>query len=91
MSLTSQPVKFYVVAKPYFVRLLQCNERSGSELLRLELSMGLDELLSTFICSMELDSKNGSLAGQSLNMMLLLVCPEFKHKSWNYFGFSRTI
>ena len=54
--------------------------------LRLELSMGLDKLLSTFMCSMELDSKNGSLAGQSLDMMLRLVCPEFKHKSWNYYG-----
>ena len=60
--------------------------------LRLELSMGLDELLSTFMCSMELDSKDGSLAGQGLNIMLLLVvCPEFKHKSWNYFGLARKI
>ena len=54
--------------------------------LRLELSMGLNKLLSSFICSMELDSKDRSLAGQSLDMMLRLVCPKFKHKSWNYFG-----
>jgi hypothetical protein len=54
--------------------------------LRIELKMGLDKLLSKFMCSMELDTKNGSLAGQALDMMLRLVAPEFKHKSWNYFG-----
>ena len=58
----------------------------NSTVLRIELKMGLDKLLSKFMCSMELDWKNGSLAGQALDMMLRLVAPEFKHKSWNYFG-----
>ena len=35
---------------------------------------------------MELDSKNGSLAGQALDMMLKLVAPEYRHKAWNYYG-----
>ena len=35
---------------------------------------------------LELDSKHGSMAGQSLDMMLRLVAPEYKHKSWNYYG-----
>jgi hypothetical protein len=52
----------------------------------IELKMKLDTLLSKFMCTMELDSKNGSLAGQSLDMMLKLVAPEYKHKSWNYYG-----
>ena len=58
----------------------------NSTVLKVELKMGLDKVLSKFMCSMELDTKNGSLAGQALDMMLRLVAPEFKHKSWNYFG-----
>ena len=57
-----------------------------STLLRIEMKMGLDKSLSKFICSMELDSKNGSLAGQALDMMLKLVAPEYRHKAWNYYG-----
>ena len=58
----------------------------NSVVLKVELKMGLDKVLSKFMCSMELDTKNGSLAGQALDMMLRLVAPEFKHKSWNYYG-----
>ena len=73
--------------------LLGFSSAMNTVVLRLELSMGLDELLSTFMCSVELDSKSkeGSLGGQSLNMMLRPVCPEFKPNSWNYFGFSHKI
>ena len=58
----------------------------NSTVLRVELKMGLDMLLSHFMCSMELDTKNGSLAGQALDMMLKLVAPEYKYKIWNYYG-----
>ena len=58
----------------------------NSTVLRVELKMGLDKLLSKFMCSMELDSKNGSLAGQALDMMLKLVAPEYRHNAWNYIG-----
>ena len=53
----------------------------------LELKMKLDTLLSRFMCSMLLDSKNGSLSGQALDMMLKLFAPEYKHKSWNVLDF----
>ena len=33
---------------------------------------------------MEVDSKNSSIAGQSLDMCLKLVAPEHSHKPWNY-------
>ena len=55
----------------------------NSVVMKVELKMGLPKLLSKFMCSMELDSKNGSLAGQALDMMLRLVAPEYRHKSWN--------
>ena len=58
----------------------------NTTVLRIELKMGLDKLLSKFMCSMELDSKNCSLAGQALDMMLKLVAPEYRHKAWNYYG-----
>ena len=51
------------------------SSKMNSMVLRIELKMGLDKLLSKFMCSMELDTKNGSLAGQALAMMLRLVAP----------------
>ena len=35
---------------------------------------------------MDLDSQNGSLAGQACDMMLKLFAPEYQHKPWNYYG-----
>ena len=58
----------------------------NSVVMKIELDMGLDKVLNTFMCSMELDTKNGSLAGQACDMMLKLFAPEFSHKSWNYYG-----
>ena len=58
----------------------------NSVVMKVELKMGLPKLLSKFMCLMELDFKNGSLAGQALDMMLRLVAPEYRHKSWNYYG-----
>ena len=46
----------------------------------IETDMKVETVLSKFMVTMELDSKNGSLAGQSLDMMLKLVAPEFAHK-----------
>ena len=48
--------------------------------------MKLETVLSSFMVSMEIDSKSGSLAGQAVDMKLKLVAPEYRHKSWNYFG-----
>ena len=51
----------------------------------IESDMKIDQVLSKFMVSMELDSKNGSLAGQAMDMCLKLVAPEFSHKQWNYY------
>ena len=54
--------------------------------MRIEVKLKLETLLSKFMVGMELDSKNGSLAGQALDMMLKLVAPEYRHKAWNIYG-----
>ncbi len=51
----------------------------------IERDMRVEAVLSKFMVSMDLDSKNGSLAGQALDMMLKLFAPEYSHKMWNYF------
>ena len=65
---------------------LSFSDTMNKVVMAIELRMKLDTLLSKFMCSMELDSKNGSLAGQALDMMLKLFAPEFRHKRWNYYG-----
>ena len=52
----------------------------------IELKTKLETIFSGLMVGMELDSKNGSLAGLALDMMFKLVALEYKHKSWNYFG-----
>ena len=51
----------------------------------IEADMKVEQVLSKFMVGMELDSKNGSLAGQAIDMMLKLVAPEYSHKMWNYY------
>ena len=48
--------------------------------MEIEMKMYLEALLSKFMVGMELDTKNGSLAGQALDMMLKLVAPEYHHR-----------
>lgn len=50
----------------------------------IERDMRVEEVLSKFMVTMDLDTKNGSLAGQALDMMLKLFAPEYSHKMWNY-------
>ena len=49
-----------------------------------ETDMKVEHLVGGFMVSMEVDSKNSSIAGQSLDMCLKLVAPEYSHKPWNY-------
>ena len=42
----------------------------------------METVLSHFMVGMELTSKNSSLAGQALDMILKLVAPEYSHKMW---------
>ena len=51
----------------------------------IESDMKVDQILKNFMVGMDLDSKNGSLAGQALDMCLKLVAPEYSHKMWNYY------
>lgn len=48
---------------------------------KIEEKMKLEEVVAKFM--VELDTKNCSLAGQALDMMLRLVAPEYRHKPWN--------
>eukprot|EP00058_Branchiostoma_floridae_P018115 XP_002603604.1 hypothetical protein BRAFLDRAFT_93148 [Branchiostoma floridae] len=48
-----------------------------------EADMKMEQVLKGFMVDMEVESKNTSLAGQSLDMCLKLVAPEYSHKPWN--------
>ena len=45
--------------------------------------MKLENILAHFMVDIEVDSKHGSFAGQTLDMMLKLVGPEYYQKQWN--------
>ena len=45
-----------------------------------ERDMKVEQVISKFMVGIDLDSKNGSLAGQSLDMILKLFAPEYSHK-----------
>ena len=47
--------------------------------------MKMENILSHFTVNINADSKNGSFAGQALDMMLNLVAPKYNHKMWNYY------
>ena len=66
--------------------LLGLSNTMNKLVMEIELNKKLETILSGFMVSIELDSKNKSLAGKALDMMLKLVAPVYKHKSWNYFG-----
>ena len=51
---------------------------------RIEADMKLEHIIKNFMVDLEMDSKNGSFAAQSLDMCLRLVAPEYSHKPWNY-------
>ena len=55
-----------------------------NKVLRLvESGMHLEEVVKTFMVDLDYDTKNSSVAGQSLDMILRLVAPEYSHKPWN--------
>ena len=49
----------------------------------LEGEMKMDELVQGFMVDLDVDSKNGSVAGHSIDMRLRLVAPEYNAKPWN--------
>ena len=48
-----------------------------------EAGMHLEEVVKTFMVDLDFDTKNSSVAGQALDMILRLVAPEYSHKPWN--------
>ena len=50
----------------------------------IEHDMEVEKAVAGFMVDMEVDSKNSSVVGQSLDMCLKLVAPEYSHKMWNY-------
>ena len=51
----------------------------------IENDMKVHEEIKKFMVDIDLVSKNGSVAGQGLDIMLWLVAPEYAHKPWNYY------
>ena len=49
----------------------------------LEVEMKMEQVMEGFMVELEIDSKNGSLGGQALDMYLKLVAPEYSHKPSN--------
>ena len=49
----------------------------------IESDMHLEEVVKGFMVNLDYDTKNSSVAGQSLDMMLRLVAPEYSHKPWS--------
>ena len=52
----------------------------------IEQDMKLSLITSKFMVGLDVDSKNSSVAGTALDIMLKLVAPEYSHKMWNYFN-----
>ena len=51
---------------------------------RIEADMKLEHVIKNLMVNLEMDTKNGSFAAQSLDMCLCLVSPEYSHKPWNF-------
>ena len=47
--------------------------------------MKISLITSKFMVGLEMHSKNNSVAGLALDIMLKLIAPEFSHKMWNYY------
>ena len=52
---------------------------------RIEEDMKIAHVTSKFMVGLDVHSKNASVAGLALDIMLKLVAPEYSHKMWNYY------
>ena len=52
----------------------------------IEEDMKISHITSKFMVGLDADSKNSSVAGTALDIMLKLVAPEYSHKMWNYYN-----
>ena len=54
-----------------------------NKVMRLSSGMKLETVIQSFMVDLDYDTKNSSVAGQSLDMILRLVAPEYAHKPWS--------
>ena len=52
---------------------------------KVEEVMKISQVTSKFMVGLDISSKNSSVAGLALDIMLKLVAPEYNHKMWNYY------
>ena len=52
----------------------------------IEEDMKISHITSKFMVGLDVDSKNTSVAGTALDILLKLVAPEYSHKMWNYYN-----
>ena len=52
---------------------------------KIEEDMKISQVTSKFMVSLDISSKNSSVAGLALDILLKLVAPEYSHKQWNYY------
>ena len=52
---------------------------------KVEEHMKISQVTSKFMVGLEMHSKNASVAGLALDIMLKLIAPEYNHKMWNYY------
>ena len=52
----------------------------------IEEDMKMSHITSKFMVGLDVDTKNSSVAGTALDIMLKLIAPEYSHKMWNYYS-----
>ena len=52
---------------------------------KVEEDMKISQITSKFMVSLDISSKNSSVAGLALDILLKLVASEYSHKQWNYY------
>ena len=58
------------------------NRQASSSVVLIQLS----QVTIKFMVSLDISSKNSSIAGLALDIMLKLVAPEYSFKQWNYYS-----
>ena len=53
---------------------------------KVEEDMKISHFTSKFMVALDVSSKNSSVAGLGLDILLKLVAPEYSHKQWNYYS-----
>ena len=52
---------------------------------KVEQDMKISQIIKKFMVALYVSSRNSSVAGLGLDILLKLVVPEYSHKMWNYY------